>query len=965
MSNYTGTTGNDSLKGQAGNDLLDGGAGNDTLVGGNGNDTLDGGTGSDTMDGGAGNDIYRIDSAGDRIINEILYGASTSTDTIETTYDFGATALQSAIENLTLKGAVVYGYGNGAANVIRGNAQNNLMDGGEGNDTLYGGDGNDQINGGTGTGADALYGDAGNDALSGGAGADTLKGGAGNDTLVGGTEVDTLDGEDGSDTYVIGTSDGMDNIVDSGLTGTDTVESAVTSSIAFMSSIEDLKLTGLGLISATGNAKANKLTGNDSANKLDGGAGNDTLIGGGGNDTLVGGLGNDTLQGGADNDLLDGGVGNDLLDGGAGDDVYQVDAGDTVTEAPGNGRDKIVTSVDMITRLAANVEDIELIGGGDITGVGNEQGNRINGNAAFNVLYGGAGNDTLSGGGGSDTLFGDEGDDVLRSSGTGDNLYGGAGNDTYQVDHANVTVAEVDLEGDEGGNDQVNASVTFTLADGLESLTLSGVAKIDGTGNAGDNTLTGNAKANTLHGGAGDDTLSGGGGGDKLYGDFGNDVLRSAGIGDSLYGGTGDDTYQVDHANVTAQEVGSYGDEGGNDQVIANVSFALADGIEVLTLSGAAPIDGTGNAQDNILTGNGQANRLLGAGGDDLINGGQGADTLLGGVGDDALFGDEGIDSMSGGIGDDTYQVDEIADVVTERPDEGHDTVYSTASDTTLGANVEALWLQGPTAKNGTGNDLGNVLYGNDLSNLLKGLGGDDELNGMEGQDTLEGGTGDDSYQVDDISDVVTELPEAGYDTVYSTASDTTLSPNVEALWLLSPTASNGTGNDLANVIYGGDGANRLKGLDGKDTLIGDLGADTLDGGAGDDALSGGEGADIYGLYGAFGNDLITDVDATAGVIDALDFGALDHTQLWFAKVGTALRVSVVGTSDQATILGWYDGSAKHIEEIYASDAGMVLDHSKVDVLVNAMALLTPPSNAATPPETSLAALINQTWTPA
>jgi len=50
-----------------------------------------------------------------------------------------------------------------------------------------------------------------------------------------------------------------------------------------------------------------------------------------------------------------------------------------------------------------------------------------------------------------------------------------------------------------------------------------GTAKIDGTGNAGDNVLIGNAAANTLNGGNGNDVLNGGAGADTLFGGWGSD----------------------------------------------------------------------------------------------------------------------------------------------------------------------------------------------------------------------------------------------------------------------------------------------------------------------------------------------------------------------------------------------------------------------------------------------------------
>ena len=145
---------------------------------------------------------------------------------------------------------------------------------------------------------------------------------------------------------------------------------------------------------------------------IDGGNGNDvitagaginSLIGGAGNDTLNGGAGNDTLDGGADNDTLDGGTGVDVMTGGAGNDTYVVDdIGDSVVEAAGGGTDLVHSS--LTCTLAANVENLTLIGFGAIDGTGNTLANMLTGNAAGNRLDGGAGNDTLNGGAGNDTL---------------------------------------------------------------------------------------------------------------------------------------------------------------------------------------------------------------------------------------------------------------------------------------------------------------------------------------------------------------------------------------------------------------------------------------------------------------------------------------------------------------------------------------------------------------------------------
>lgn len=71
------------------------------------------------------------------------------------------------------------------------------------------------------------------------------------------------------------------------------------------------------------------------------------------------------------------------------------------------------------------------------------------------------------------------------------------------------------------------------------------------------------------------------------------------------------------------------------DSVSSSVSTTLAAGTRNLTLTGAAAINGTGNALDNLINGNGAANELRGEAGNDLLDGGAGRDQLTGGSGAD------------------------------------------------------------------------------------------------------------------------------------------------------------------------------------------------------------------------------------------------------------------------------------------------------------------------------------------
>jgi Ca2+-binding RTX toxin-like protein len=70
--------------------------------------------------------------------------------------------------------------------------------------------------------------------------------------------------------------------------------------------------------------------------------------------------------------------------------------------------------------------------------------------------------------------------------------------------------------------------------------------------------------------------------------------------------------------------------DGGTDTVVASVSHALANGIENLTLADATgAINGTGNALDNVIVGNGGANVISGLAGADTLTGNGGADTFV------------------------------------------------------------------------------------------------------------------------------------------------------------------------------------------------------------------------------------------------------------------------------------------------------------------------------------------------
>ena len=126
----------------------------------------------------------------------------------------------------------------------------------------------------------------------------------------------------------------------------------------------------------------------------------------------IGGLGNDVLVGNAADNTLDGGPGADRMNGGMGNDSYYVDnALDTVIELRSAGVDTIFSTVSLT--LAANVENLYLLGTGNTSGTGNALANRLVGNEGNNLLSGGNGNDVLIGNAGADTLTGGGGADTF------------------------------------------------------------------------------------------------------------------------------------------------------------------------------------------------------------------------------------------------------------------------------------------------------------------------------------------------------------------------------------------------------------------------------------------------------------------------------------------------------------------------------------------------------------------------
>ncbi|NEJ20251.1 rhizobiocin [Rhizobium leguminosarum] len=639
------------------------------------------------------------------------------------------------------------------------------------------------------------------------------------------------------------------------------------------------------------------------------GSGNDAITGNEADNTLWGNAGNDSLTGDSGNDTLDGGTGIDKMSGGVGNDVYIVDnASDAVIENANEGTDTVRTTLSYT--LSADVENLTYTGTARFFG---------DGNAAANVITGGTGSDWLDGKAGDDTLI------------------GGAGDDTYDVD----SLGDVVVEAADGGTDKIWTDLAvYSLADiaNVENLSFLGSGNFTGTGNSLDNIITS---------GLGDDTLSGGAGNDTLDGRWG---------ADTLIGGTGNDTYVAYYAGDTIIE---NADEGIDTVQTYLATYTLSANVENLTKVDSGAFAGTGNNLNNTITGGAAIDILSGGAGDDTLNGGAGADTLIGGTGNDTyivdnssevvtenanegtdtvqtalasytlaanvdnltysgtaafagtgnslantirgaagadtLDGKAGADILIGGAGDDTYIVDNLADVVTERPNEGADLVKTTLSSYALTNNVEKLTFIGTGDFAGTGNG---------LANTINGGAGNDTLDGGAGNDTLDGGAGNDIYVVDSASDVIKEAVSAGTDEIRTVLAAYSIAAlvNVENLTYTGSASFTGTGNALANTITGG------------------AGNDTLNGGVGADSLIGGEGDDTYIVDNA--GDLVT---------EAADEGA-DTVRTTLASYTLGSDVENLTYTGTAAFTGTGNGLANTIRGAAGAD---ILDgKAGADILI-------------------------------
>ncbi|MGB5556411.1 MAG: calcium-binding protein [Paracoccaceae bacterium] len=487
------------------------------------------------------------------------------------------------------------------------------------------------------------------------------------------------------------------------------------------------------------------------------------------------------------------------------------------------------------------------------------------------VRTGTPGADTLIGDGGVDIIDGLAGNDVIEGGAGADTLDGNSGTDWLYYVGSNAGVS-VDLNVDGSGFQTVSGG-------DAEGDIVTGFENVRGS-NSGD-VLIGDEGDNYLIGLAGNDTIAGNGG---------NDIIRGGEGADILEGGAGVDVlqYEGSASGVTVD----LNEDGSGFQTVSggDAEGDIVSGFENVF----------GSDYGDVIVGNAGNNYLIGFDGDDFIDGGAGNDVIRGGAGADTLLGGDGVDLL-------------------QYTDAGSGVTVDLSTSLGFGGDAEGDTFTG--FENVYGSDYGDVLTGDGGKNVLFGYDGDDTIFGGAGNDTIRGGLGADRMDGGDgidwlryagaSSGVVVDLNAdslgfqsasggeadgdivSGFENVYGTSYDDVL-----------------TGNDLANILYGGSGA------------------------------------DTFVFRSALGNgnvDRILDFNSSDDTIQidhsvfvGLSFGDLDASQFVINETGAAENAAhrIIFESDTGHLRFDVDGTGAAESFLFATlQAGLSIDETDIFVI--------------------------------
>lgn len=242
---------------------------------------------------------------------------------------------------------------------------------------------------------------------------------------------------------------------------------------------------------------------------------------------------------------------------------------------------------------------------------------------------------------------------------------------------------------------------------------------------------------------------------DVVQGTTFDDTLIGSYGADTLIGLAGNDSYFVYSTNsVIVDKQG----EGYDSLFVGVESYRTNAEVELIQVFNSIDYQNHMQSPDALL-------KNLDAGWH--IDGNAYAQTLIGGVQSDVLDGKGGSDTLIGGLGNDIYSYTG-SEHILESPNQGYDTVRTSAS-LILPSNIDAALVNaGARFINLTGNELNNVLVGASDTNLLAGGAGDDTLVGAGGEDAYIGGLGADTFVLNGQDAFVGEIQDyqAGTDQI-------------------------------------------------------------------------------------------------------------------------------------------------------------------------------------------------------
>ena len=459
------------------------------------------------------------------------------------------------------------------------------------------------------------------------------------------------------------------------------------------------------------------------------------------------------------------------------------------------------------------------------------------------------------------------------------------------------------------GRATISYVVTDGKADSAATAVVINVAPNDGktlVGGAGNDSLNGSAAADQIHGLNGDDILNGFGGNDTLEGGQGADTLTgSAGNDTFLYTDVNDlrddeltdfaagdliDLSQVAGLKIFFGDIPS-GIYGTNSAPIVRIAdfpnttirfynsnssgfsaklpekFALEEttpGSKILRVAENIAKTGTDNAE-KLVGANGN-DTISGLSGNDFLQGLNGNDKLIGGTGIDTLEGGQGADTLTGGEGNDIFLYTDVSHLMN---DELTDFAAGDLIDLSQVAGLQIFFGDVPSGIYGTNSapivrivDFPNTNIGFSNSNTS---GFSAKLTGKFALEETTPGS--------KILRVAENITKTGTN-------------NSEKL-------VGANGNDTLSGLSGND---VLQGLNGNDLLIGSAGLDTLEGGHGADTLTGGEGNDVF-LYTNI-NHLKDDVLSDFTVGDLIDMSQIAGLQIFFGYIPNG----VIGTNSAPVV---------------------------------------------------------------